>query len=77
MVEKTIGYKKSYRMRRLVPGKDHISITLPYEVVAREAANRGLTVEEFIEQFEIVAEYDSFEGVHYTFVDKGVGDESK
>ena len=70
MAEKAVGYRKTYKLRTLVPGRKYISVAVPYEVVEREATNLGMTVEEFIEQFVAVAEYNSFEGVHYTFESK-------
>ncbi|MBA7554733.1 hypothetical protein ES705_47364 [subsurface metagenome] len=36
-------------------------------VIEREAERRGLTIGEFLEQFKAVAQYNSFEGVLYTF----------
>ena len=70
-----IGYRKEYKLRRLVPGRKYISAGVPYEVVEREASKRNMTVDDFIEQFVVVAEYDNFEGIRYTFkqVDKGNG----
>lgn len=63
-----IGYWKEYRLRRAVQGKDSLEVTFPYEVVDKEARTRGITVEEFISQFMVRAEYDGFNGVRYTFV---------
>jgi len=65
MVE--IGYKKSYKMRSLLPAKKHITVAIPFEVIERQATMRGLTVDEFVEQYVAVAEFNSFEGIHYTF----------
>ena len=62
-----VGYRKTYRLRVAVPNAKSIEVTFPYEVVERQATISGLTVKEFVEQYEAVAEYNSFEGVHYTF----------
>lgn len=62
-----IGYRKEYKMRVLVQGAKHISVAIPYVVIERQAAMREITVEEFLAQFVAVAEFNSFEGVHYTF----------
>jgi len=67
MAEKTIGYKRTYRMRKLVPKSRYISVGLPFEVVEREAAVRGMSVDSFIATYVVVAEYDNFDGVRYTF----------
>jgi len=61
------SYKAQYKMR--TTGKNGMTtiITLPPMVVEREASKRGLTVAEFIEQFRVVAHFNNFEGVFYTF----------
>ena len=70
----TIGYRKNYRLRLAVPNAKCVEVTIPYEVIEREAGKENLTVKEFIMQFEAVAEYDNFEGVHYTFRKRDGGD---
>jgi hypothetical protein len=67
MPEQTIGYKRAFKIRILVPGKRHAVAGIPYEVLEREATLRNLTVDEFIKRFKVVAEYDNFEGIHQTF----------
>ncbi len=62
-----IGYTKTYKMRSLLPAKRHITVAIPFEVIERQASMRGLTVAEFVEQYVAVAEFNSFEGIHYTF----------
>lgn len=64
------GYCKTYKMRKLHNDK-YICVTLPYIVIQKEATNRGLTVNEFIDGYLAVVEYDNFEGVRYTFTKKG------
>ena len=61
-------YEKSYRMRVF---KDNIAVSVPPEVIRKEAKKHKLTVEEFIAQFRLVAQYNSFEGIHYQFVREG------
>ncbi|MDP3062566.1 MAG: hypothetical protein Q8O40_05065 [Chloroflexota bacterium] len=61
------AYRRRYRLRIPVAGRNYIHITLPYEVVERETRMRGLSIEEFTRQFQAVAHYDGFEGVYYTF----------
>lgn len=67
MSDEKIGYRRTYKMRRLIPGKKHIAVAIPYEVIERQAALHELSVEDFIDQYVAVAEYNSFEGIHYTF----------
>ena len=62
-----IGYRKVYRLRVTVPGRKSIAVTFPFEVVEREARSRGLTIDEFLNSFQAIAEYDNFPGVRYTF----------
>ena len=62
-----VGYQKLYRIRKAVPGKNSVEVTFPYEVVEREARLRRLSIDEFLDKFQVIAEYNNFEGVHYTF----------
>ena len=62
-----VGYRKTYRLRIAVPGRKSIEVTFPYDVAEREARGRGLTIDEFLDRFQVIAEYDNFEGVLYKF----------
>jgi hypothetical protein len=62
-----IGYRKIYRLRTAVPGRKCIEVTFPYEVVEKEARGKGLTVDEFLNRFQAICEYDNFVGVVYRF----------
>ena len=62
-----IGYRKTYRLRIAIPGRKSIEVTFPYEVVEKEARSKGLTISEFLNRFQAIAEYDNFDGVRYTF----------
>ena len=66
MVEQ-VGYQKTYRLRIAVPGRKSIEVTFPYDVAEKEARTRGLSIEEFLAQFQVIAEYDNFDGVIYRF----------
>jgi len=66
-VAEKIGYRKTYRLRTAVPGKKCIEVTFPYEVVEKEARSKGLTIDEFLNRFQAIVEYDNFEGVIYRF----------
>ena len=63
-------YKKHYRMN--VVGKDGATTTvaIPPEVIVKKAEDAGLTVEEFIKAFRVVAHYNNFDGVFYSFSKK-------
>lgn len=58
---------KRYQIRFNVKGRKSLVVAFPYEVVERESRKQGMTVNQFIENFQAVAQYDSFDGVHYTF----------
>ena len=42
--------------------------TIPYEVIEREARSVGLSVNDFLEQYEAEFLFDSFDGLHIRFV---------
>jgi hypothetical protein len=69
-MENTIdAYRKNYKIR-LAQGKNSknsYEVTFPYEVVDKEARKRGLKIEQFIEQYQAVAQYNGFDGVLYQF----------
>lgn len=60
-------YKRRYKMRALGENGLNIVVSIPRVVIEREAERRGLTIRGFLEQFKAVAEFDSFDGVLYTF----------
>ena len=61
------AYKRRYKMRALGENGLNIVVSIPRVVIEREAEKRGLTIAKFLEQFKAVAQYNSFEGVLYTF----------
>ena len=67
-----IGYRKTYRLRTAVPGRKSIEVTFPYKVVEKEARIRGLTIDEFLNQFQAVVEYDNFDGVIYRLEERSI-----
>ena len=67
MAEIKDAYKRRYKMRAVGQDGLNIVVSIPRVVIEREAEKRGLTIGEFLEQFKAVAQYNSFEGVLYTF----------
>ena len=61
------NYKRRYKMRAVGENGQNIVVSIPRVVIEREAERRDLTIEDFLEQFKAVAQYNSFEGVLYTF----------
>lgn len=66
-IKKTGTYKKRYRINTI--GREGLTktVAIPPEVIARKAEEQGLTSEEFLKQFQMVAHYDNFDGVYYEF----------
>lgn len=62
-----IAYETTYRLRRAQPDRNSLEVTFPWGVAEKEAKSLGLTVDEFIKKFELVAQYGSFPGVRYIF----------
>ena len=59
--------RKEYQIRVPVEGRKSFVVTMPYEVVEREARRRNLSLDEFLKRYQVVAHYDNFEGIIYTF----------
>jgi len=62
-------YQQDYKLRynqRNTTGS--IEVTFPHQVVKKEARKQGMTVDQYIKKFKVVAHYNGFEGVLYTFV---------
>ena len=64
MTPEHIPYKRKYRMRVF---KGNVAVSVPPDVIRKEAEKAKLTIEEFIEQFCLIAQYNNFEGIHYQF----------
>lgn len=75
MSSSNVSYSKEYKMRKVISKKKFISVTMPYEIIQRQATLNNMTVEQFIDNFVVVAEYNDSDEVKYTFKDtRGVGD---
>ena len=59
--------RREYQIRVPVEGRKSFSVTMPYEVVEREARRRNLSLDEFLKRYQVVAHFDDFEGVFYSF----------
>jgi len=60
-------YKRKYKLRRTGAQGSTIEITVPREVVEREARRLGITEEEAVEALVGVWRYNNFLGVHLSF----------
>jgi len=67
MVDTKDSYQRPYKMRST--GRDGLNtvVSIPPQVIERESRKRGITVQEFLESHSAVAQYDSFDGVFYSF----------
>lgn len=70
MTEQEVLYKKVYNLNVVGADGATTTVAIPPEVIRREAEKKGLTVSEFLDKFCAVAQYDSIEGVLYTFKEK-------
>ncbi len=66
-MEEKDSYRKIYKMRSLGQNGLNTVVSIPPEVIEREARKRGLTIKQFVEQYRVVAEYNGFEGIRYNF----------
>jgi len=73
IIDKTNGLKKRYKIRTSgyeKEGKEYktIETTIPAEVTEREARRNKMSMDEFIEKFDVEWTYNSFPGLHLIFV---------
>ena len=61
------GYTRAYKMTARGEKGLSISVSIPPEVVRRAAEEAGLSIEDFIKQYQAIAHYDRGSGVQYTF----------
>lgn len=58
-------------MRRVGSGRQSIEVTIPAEVVEREAQRQGLSILDFVQNFRAEWLYDNFGGAFIHFVPQG------
>lgn len=63
----TDTYTKVYKLRTAGDDGRTIEVSMPREVVVKEARKRGMTLEEFIQRYRAIAHYNAFDGVFYGF----------
>ena len=68
MLQSTLdAYESQFKIRRAIKGKNSLEVTFPFSVVEKEAKLLGITVNQFIKKFVVVAQYNGFNGVRYIF----------
>ncbi len=68
-ISKNKTYEKTYKMRQVGGG---IRMSIPKPVVKRKAKELGISIEEFLEKYRIIALFDDFQEIDiaYKFVKK-------
>ena len=61
-------YQKIYKMRQQGDRNKNVVVSIPPEIIEKEARIRNLSVDNFVDQFRVIACYNGFEGVLYKFV---------
>ena len=61
---------KKYRIRTTGREGSALETTIPRDIVEREARRHNMSIDEFIEKFEVNWNYDSFDGAHFTFKER-------
>lgn len=70
------SYRKTYKMRSVGEDGLNIIVSIPRQVIEREARKHNLTVDKFLTQFRATALYNGFEGIHYIFERTKQGDDT-
>jgi len=63
-------YSKTFKMQATGADGKTIRISIPREVVRKEARKHNLSIAEFLEQYRVEWRYNSFAGAYMVFVDK-------
>lgn len=65
------SYRKRYNIRKSTKkSSKYHEVTIPYEVIEKQARANGMSVEEFVEKFDVEYLFNSFLGVHLNFIRK-------
>ncbi len=59
------GFQKRYRIRQAIPGANSLEVTIPFEFVDRKAREAGLSLDDFLKTYSVIADYDQ-DTVKYT-----------
>ena len=65
-----VVYQREYSIRHAQPTKKSIEVTFPFDVIEAKAGSLGLTVNEFISKYNVVARFNSLDDVRYSFKEK-------
>jgi len=59
---------KIFRMQATGADKQTVRVSIPRYVVRRETEKRGISIEQFLEEYRIEWRYNGFEGARAVFV---------
>lgn len=62
------AYSKRYSLVKASKEVNSFKTGVPQIVVEKEAKSKGLSVDEFIQQYELECLFNNFDGLHYNFV---------
>ena len=63
-------YKKRYTIRKVGEKGLNTIVSIPRPVIEREASKRSLSIDEFMVKYDVVAHYNNFDGIFYTFEER-------
>ena len=61
-------YKKRYSINKI--GNSTTTVGIPPAVIEKKAEEKGMTSDEFVKKYQLVAIYNGFDGVFYTFEER-------
>jgi hypothetical protein len=61
-------YQKTYKMRQQGRENKNVVVSIPPEIVEKEARTHNLSIDEFVQQYRVLANFNGFEGILYKFV---------
>ena len=68
-------YTKTFRMQSAGADGKTIRISVPRDVVRKEARRMGLNIQEFLKSYRVEWRYDSFPGAYALFVPTNGGEQ--
>jgi hypothetical protein len=75
IIDPRLTFSKTYKLRKAGTGSKTIEVSIPPELIEREARKNNMTVDEFIENFEAVFLFNGLDGTFLKFSRKGVNNE--
>jgi len=61
-------YRQRFKLRRPVKGARFVETGVPWLVVESEAQAKGMSVDQFLEEYVVECLFNDFDGIIYRFV---------